>query len=373
MKARRALLAGILLAIGISAAPASPAIPGLAAADLPARLTDQQFWELVEAFSEPGGTFHSDNFVSNEGRYQLVIPTLVTRARPGRLYIGVGPEQNFTYLAVLQPKLSFVIDIRRDNMVEHLMYKALFEISKDRADFLSRLFARKRPSGLNGNSSVKALFDAYQNVEADSSFYEQNLRAVLDRLVNTHGFPLSGADKDAVTRMMNTFRTAGPSGLKGSGDKNATYAQLMTSADLTGRNQSYLASEENFRIVQKLERQNLIVPLVGDFAGDKAIQSIAGYLKERRAVVDVFYVSNVERYLFDQGAHGRQFYSNVAALPLAPSSVFIRSVTRDISRRLGIPIPEAPTNWWSYIFPINDCLKAFTDGKLQTYRNLFPL
>src|SRR5262245_59230961 len=165
MKARRALLAGILLAIGISAAPASPAIPGLAAADLPARLTDQQFWELVKAFSEPGGTFHSDNFVSNEGRYQLVIPTLVTRARPGRLYIGVGPEQNFTYMVAIRPRMAFIIDIRRGNLQEHLLYKALMEMSSDRADFLSRLFSRERPAGLGASSTVEALFAAYDKVQ----------------------------------------------------------------------------------------------------------------------------------------------------------------------------------------------------------------
>jgi hypothetical protein len=37
-----------------------------------------------------------------------------------------------------------VLDIRRQNMLEHLTYKALFEMSTDRADFLSRLFSRQR-------------------------------------------------------------------------------------------------------------------------------------------------------------------------------------------------------------------------------------
>jgi hypothetical protein len=171
--------------------------------------------------------------------------------------------------------------------------------------------------------------------------------------------------------MMNTFRTAGPYALKGSGDKNMTYAQSMTGTDLTGRTQSYLAAEGNFRIVQKLHRQNLIVPLVGDFAGDRAIISIGRYLKERDAIANVFYVSNVERYLFDQGEHGRQFYKNVATLPLDPAAIFIRSVTVDISRRLGIPLPDADANWRSFLFSINDCLKQFATGRLQTYRDLF--
>jgi hypothetical protein len=145
----------------------------------------------------------------------------------------------------------------------------------------------------------------------------------------------------------------------------------MAAADLAGRNRGFLASEENFDIVQELEGKNLIVPVVGDFAGDKAILGIGRYLKERKAVVDVFYVSNVERYLFEQGAHGKRFYTNLGALPLKPSSTFIRSVTSDISRRLGIAIPDGPESWRSFLFPISDSLEGLANGRIQTYRELF--
>jgi len=147
----------------------------------------------------------------------------------------------------------------------------------------------------------------------------------------------------------------------------------MAATDLTGQNQSYLATEENFRIVQDLQRKNLIVPLVGDFAGGKAIMGIGRYLKERDATVDVFYVSNVERYLFEQAEHGRQFYTNLAALPLDQSSTFIRSVTSDISRRLGIPLPEDAANWRSFLSPMNEFLKLYNSGRIKTYRDAFEV
>jgi hypothetical protein len=238
---------------------------------------------------------------------------------------------------------------------------------------ISRLFSRKRPSGLDATSSVKALFDAYQGAETDPNVYEETLRAVIDCLVSEHRFQLSDADKAGVTRILNTFRMAGPYNLKGSGDKNLTYAQAMTAADPAGRNQSYLATEENFRFVRELESRNLILPLVGDFAGDKTIIAVGRYLKEHDAIVNVFYVSNVERYLFDQGDHGRQFYANVAALPLDQSSTFIRSVTTDISRRLGIQLPDRAVNWWSFLAPIANCLQALADGRIQSYRDLFAI
>jgi hypothetical protein len=227
---------------------------------------------------------------------------------------------------------------------------------------------------VTAGATARVLFDAYQSVDADPAYYEENLRAVIGHLTDApggHGFPLSAADRNDIGRMMSAFRNAGPFSMKGMGDAtNPTYAQLMSAADLNGVNQGYLGSEENFRIVRDLEIRNLVVPLVGDFAGTKALAGIASYLRGRDAVVDVFYVSNVERYLFDRADRGKQFYANVTALPRTANSLFIRSVTSDISIRLGIPIPENPAKWRSFLYSIEDCLKAIADGRIQTYRDL---
>src|ERR1041385_7910211 len=128
---------------------------------LPASLTDGEFWNMITTFSEPGGYFPSDNFLSNESGYQSVLPALLKTLKPGGVYIGVGPEQNFTYIVALQPKIAFIIDIRPQNMLEHLFYKALMETSLDRSEFLSRLFAR---SGVESapNSTPEALLHAYK-------------------------------------------------------------------------------------------------------------------------------------------------------------------------------------------------------------------
>ena len=187
MNRRRVLLAGLVLVVGVSfaawygEAPHAVATGSLfsagsaAANTLPDRLTDRDFWNLSETFSEPGGTFHSDNFVSNEGRFETVIPDLAARAKQNGLYIGVGPEQNFTYMSVLRPKMAFIIDIRRGNLHEHLLYKALMEMSADRAEFLSRLFSRPRPAALTSSSSVETLFAAYDAVRSTEELYSQEL------------------------------------------------------------------------------------------------------------------------------------------------------------------------------------------------------
>src|SRR5262245_35854814 len=92
---------------------------------LPAHLTNEEFWKMVTDFSEPGGYFRSENLLSNESAYQTVIPALRKTLSSGGVYLGVGPEQNFTYIVALEPKMAFVVDIRRQNMLEHLLYKAL--------------------------------------------------------------------------------------------------------------------------------------------------------------------------------------------------------------------------------------------------------
>src|SRR4029453_906727 len=164
---------------------------------LPARLTDAEFWALSQTLSEPGGSFRSDNLLSNEVYLQYVIPDLLAVNKPGRVYMGVGPEQNFTYIASLRPSMVFIVDIRRGNLDLHLMYKALFDLSKDRADFLSKLFSRKRPEGLTAASSVTDIFRAfsvYSGQPPDDALFEENFKAIIDNLQKTHKLPLLDED-----------------------------------------------------------------------------------------------------------------------------------------------------------------------------------
>ena len=101
----------------------------VAAPSIPERIGDEAYWRMVTEFSEPGGFFRSDNFVSNEITFQWVMPELSKTTKTGGVYMGVGPDQNFTYIVAMQPKIAFIVDIRRQNMLHHLLYKALIETS----------------------------------------------------------------------------------------------------------------------------------------------------------------------------------------------------------------------------------------------------
>jgi hypothetical protein len=300
-----------------------------AADTLPAQLSDEEFWKLSTEFSEPDGSFRSDNLLSNESYFQYVIPQLNETVKPGQVYMGVGPEQNFTYISALKPKMVFIVDIRRGNLDLQLMYKALFEISKNRAEFVSRLFGRKMPAGIGPNSTVEEIFAAVANAPTNDEIYRENLNAVKDQLMNKHGFPLSENDIGGIEWVLGNFHrfgthiNYGSSGRGGFGN-GVTYADLMTATDAQGVSRSYLANEENFNILKSLEEKNLIVPVVGNFAGPKAIRAVGRYVKEREGIVAAFYLSNVEQYLRQDGIWD-DFCRNVAALPLDASSTFIRS------------------------------------------------
>ena len=151
--------------VAIAIAVLSSTLTVSSAGRLPARLTDGEFWTLIADLSEPNGTFRSDNLLSNETRFQFILPELSDVIKPGGAYMGVGPEQNFTYIAAVKPAIAFIVDIRRGNLDLHLMYKALFELSADRADFVSRLFSRKRPAGLGPGSPAAQIFSAYRDID----------------------------------------------------------------------------------------------------------------------------------------------------------------------------------------------------------------
>jgi hypothetical protein len=353
--------------------------PGLRAADtLANQIDDAAFWTLVEDASEPSGAFQSNNFLSNETGFQAVIPQLKQFTRPDGVYLGVGPEQNFTYIVAIRPKIAFIIDIRRQNMLEHLIYKALFEMSANRADFLSRLFCLQRPAGLSDRSTADELFSAYRFAPSDSEAFAKNLQDIKDLLLKTHAFGLTREDESDIGRIYTAFHDFGPeinynSGA-GRGGGMPNYGELMTATDLQGEQRSYLASEENYQVIRDLERRNLVVPLTGDFGGQKAIRAVGQYLHDHGATVTAFYLSNVERYLFqstgvNQNGGWTNFYNNVATLPLDSSSTFIRSAGGGVPGSRGAGGMRSP----NLLASMQETVAAVKDGRIRSYDDVFTL
>ncbi|MEO5567615.1 MAG: hypothetical protein ABIR92_03945 [Gemmatimonadaceae bacterium] len=379
------LLVRVALTVVLADAPVG------AQSTIPSQLSDKEFWQLVTDVSEPGGFFRSDNFLSNEMGFLYPIAELKRTTRQGGVYLGVGPEQNFTYIAALQPKMAVLFDIRRQMMVHHLMYKALFELSADRGEFLSKLFSRPRPAGIDSMTNPIALFGLFIDAEPDSAMYRRNRIAIKDHLTKTHGFAITGEDSASLDYVYGAFYEAGPlisySFRPGSGTARfngeritlrsasgdvigattvnfmrggmANYAELQSTTDAAGSALAFLASEQTYRSVKGMHQRNMIVPVVGNFAGPKAIRAIGQYLRDHNATVTAFYLSNVEQYLFQQGDDWKKWFDNVAALPLDSTSTFIRSGRGGTSSGvIGLA---------SMLASMQGQVKLFLDGKILTY------
>ena len=350
-------------------------------ATLPDRIDDATFWRMIGDLSEPGGYFRSDNFISNEGELQYVISELTRTVPPGRAYVGVGPEQNFTYIAAFDPGIAFIVDIRRQNMVQHLLVKALMETSVDRAAYLSRLFSRPRPAGLDSTSSVTMLFEAYGNVAPDTLMFRRTLEAVRAHLVEANGFALSPVDLESLHYVFEAFSQAGPfitysfgqmSGGGGGGRFGGwmpTLAEVMTETDENGRFRSYLAEESSYRYLRDRQLRNLIVPVVGDFGGDAALRNVAKWLRARDATIGVFYASNVQQYLFQQGVAAANFYRTLGEFPTDSLSTFVRSA----SNRGWVAMRNPRSRMAQITMPIDPMLAAIRSGRVANYAELIML
>ncbi|MFH1574287.1 MAG: hypothetical protein ABIG68_09905 [Acidobacteriota bacterium] len=295
-----------------------------------------EFSRLVQTMSEEEGYFLSDNFISNETAYLHVAGRLRAHGSPKGAYIGVGPEQNFTYIAQLRPSIAFIVDIRRQAVLQHLMYKAIFHLSENRARFLSLLLSRPL-GGKDAPDQRASILSVLQGLESSApseDFFRSNLARIRKVLLEDLRLPLSLYDQERLEYVYSAFRTEGldityrmGASYWGSGYRRfPALRDLIMETDLDGNLASFLAGEEDYGFVRSMHLENRIIPVVGDFAGSKALASVGEYLRRNGYTVRAFYTSNVEQYLFRNGVFP-DFAENVRRLPIDGDGVFIRSVS----------------------------------------------
>jgi hypothetical protein len=289
-------------------------------------LTAAQFAALSARLSDAGGYFDTDNLISNEKSLLHPLTVLDARGVRGGVYVGVGPDQNFNYIARVQPRLAIIADIRRDNLLHHLLFKALFAAAGTRQEFLALWTGRPMPSA-PVPVSIDELVAWAERTPATAASRERALATVREQVLAS-GIPLSPADLATIARFHAAFITEGVRLRFTSAGRvpqwyYPTLGELLRERDLNGRQASYLASDTAFRVVQTLERRNLVVPVVGDLSG-AVLGKLAAVLQERGDAVSVLYTSNVEDYLIRDGRFAA-FVRGVRALPRQPNAVVIRS------------------------------------------------
>ena len=332
--------------------------------------TPSGFAAQVAALSEPAGYFDSDILISNESSYEQVLPVLRRRKVQGGAYVGVGPDQNFTYIAETRPAIAFIIDVRRDNLLLHLLFKALFELSRTRIEYLAQLLGRPVPSDIDGwrTAPVDRLITHVETAAATPAAIDA-LRTRVDAAIRHSGVSLSAKDFQTIDRFHRRFVEEGLSLRFHSTGRPPrsyypTYRQLLADTDGSGRQGNYLASEEAFQFIRGLESHDLIIPVVGDVSGPSAMAGIGSLLTRRGIRLSTFYVSNVEFYLFGDGSFAR-YVANLGRLPHAANGVVIRSVFGGFSG--GLRSGDASV---SQVQSIDELLGGVASGKIQYYADL---
>jgi hypothetical protein len=350
----------------------------------PEALPAAEFSRLIRELSEEGGFFPSDNFTSNESSYLTVVDKLRQLGATGGAYIGVGPEQNFTYIAKIRPRIAFIVDIRRQAMIQHLMYKAIFHLAPTRAHFISLLLSRPLPQqkAPAPDAPVNDLLSYFSGVAADDKTWADNLAAINKAIQEDFQFTLSETDQKSLEYVYKSFRAdgleigfrlssrfvgaSGGGGFRGGGfGPFPNLKQLIEQTDLSGKQSNFLAGAEDYDFVRGLHRKNLIIPVVGDFSGKKALAAVGDYLRKSGLTVTAFYTSNVEQYLFESGSFGA-FAENVGKLPLNDRSLFIRSASGRYTHPARLPGHRSAT----LLQQMTVFLRDYKEGLYQGYQDL---
>lgn len=340
----------------------------------------KSFAALSARLSEPGGYFDSDNLISNETSYLHVMAKLREMGVSGGVYIGVGPDQSFSYIAKIRPRLAIMIDIRRDNLLQHLLFKSLFGRARNRIEYLCEYFGKPVPKTKGWEArSVKELADYIDSTASDPKLFEKSLKEVRQD-VQKYGIPLSQSDLESIGKVQRAFFSAGLDIRYSSYHRPPRsiyppYRDLLLETDLAGNQQNYFNSEDDFQFLKKLEDQDMVVPVVGDLSGPQAMKAIGQYIAEIKERVSAFYVSNVEFYLQRQGTFDK-FVENVKSLPIDSRSVIIRSYFNYYAPAH----PQAEPNHFStqLMERIDDLIKQCAAGDCDSYndivtRNSIPL
>ena len=335
----------------------------------------ETFAARIAALSEPGGYFDTDNLISNETSYLQVIPALEEAGLEGGAYVGVGPDQNFSYIAQARPSIAFIIDVRRDNLLLHLLFKALFELAETRVEYLRLLFARPPPPHVEEwrSASVNQLVD-YVDGDGIARKVDAMPNPFVEEVIKGFGVPLSAEDLETIQRFHRTFIDRGLSlKFETTGrppqSQYPSYRELLVQKDPLGRPQSVLASEEAYAFVRSLQRRNLVVPIVGDLGGPSALAAIGKALAARGEHLSALYASNVESYLFTDGKFAT-FVKNLATLPRSNRSLIIRSVFGSYARLPPQSGSGAGNGSISTVQRIDELLEGHAAGKFRSYGGL---
>ena len=321
-------------------------------------LRGDSFDDTVRALSAAEtGPAGADNFLTNEDSFPRICGRIAREVPPG-VYLGVGPDQNLTYLAHARPSRAFVVDFRRKNMLVHLLHKALFTLSDDRAGYLSRLTAR----GLDARAD-----DLIASADAARFDRSRLVKVVAEVRATVEPLALLGpADWPLLATIQ--ARLAGP-GLSArflALPMYPTLGRLIRTPDAEGRPAHFLATEALYREVRDLQRAGRVAPIVGDYGAAGGLDRLGEWLRNRGELVAFIYISDVEDFSIRNGRFDT-YIRNLQSLPLAGGARLARTSTRPIENAARVRGDSSTTT----LTPVAKLLADAKAGRIRRPADLF--
>ena len=202
----------------------------------------------------------------------------------------------------------------------------------------------------------------------DRKAFASNLAEIKKTIRENFKFPLSEGDSYSLDYVLDSFRGEGVyiafrlDSFRGRGGFGhfPSMREILEERDPDGKAGNFLADARYYAIVRNLQEQNRIIPVVGDFAGPKALRAIARYLREHSCRVSVFYISNVEQFLFQNDVFDA-YVKNVKALPINSNSLLIRSIISRYQSRYRRPMMA------TLMQNLSEFLREYDQGKYTDY------
>lgn len=364
-----------------SGAPAGPAqLPAAATSPSWPALhpVDPAYGQTFLRLSEGAGYFPSENVVSNETSYLHVLDAMRRIGVKGGAYIGVGPDQNYSYIAAIRPEVAFTFDIRRDAMLEHQLFKAVFSMSRNRLEYLCNLLAKPIPADIDvwTNRSIQ---DHINYIDATPASVEiaRTSQVEIERRARAFGIPLDANDVYMISVYRAAFIRNGLDVQYSSIDNNfqssmPVWRDLLVEVDRAGNQLNYLAADSLFQFVKQMHATNRIIPVTGNAAGPRALRALGDEIRSRGLTVSALYMSNVEQYLMRDGGFNA-FAENVKTLPRTDRTVIIRSLFGGGGGRGGMswhPLSMAGYNSTQLLQYMDVFATEYDAGRIRTYNEL---
>src|SRR5262249_46722228 len=157
------------------------------------------------------------------------------------------PDQNFSYIAQIRPNIVFITDIRRDNLLQHLVFKSLFALSRNRLEYLCLLFGKPLPSDLKSWDSrgIQEIIAYLDKAPSKRELFKKT-KAKIQRKVKASGLKPARGDFKTTGLTHPPFSAPGPDLKSPSRNRPPqwyypSYRDLLFEKDLTGKQCNYLA------------------------------------------------------------------------------------------------------------------------------------